>query len=106
MQVSRPIEHKELKDFPLAERFLKLPIDNYLDLLGITPSEPQIAVINAINDPSYRFIVACLSRRVGKSFIAYNIAFLKALEPGVKILIMAPNYSISNIGWRAIKNLI
>lgn len=106
MQVSRPIEHKELKDFPLAERFLKLPIDNYLNLLGITPSEPQIAVINAINDSNYRFIVACLSRRVGKSFIAYNIAFLKALEPGVKILIMAPNYSISNIGWSAIKNLI
>lgn len=106
MIVSRPLVFDKLIDFPVKERFLKLPIENYLDIQGITPSEPQIAVINAINDPKYRFIVACLSRRVGKSFIAYNIAFLKALEPNVKILIMAPNYSISNIGWSAIKGLI
>lgn len=106
MLTSRAIITDKLIDFDLSNRFLKLPIANYLELLGITPSPPQIAVINAINDPKYRFVVACLSRRVGKSFIAYNIAFLKALEPGVKILIMAPNYSISNIGWSAIKRLI
>ena len=31
-------------------RFIKLPIDGYMDLLGITPNSSQNAIINAINN--------------------------------------------------------
>ncbi|WP_459625755.1 hypothetical protein, partial [Enterobacter hormaechei] len=43
---------------------------------------------------------------VGKSFIAYTLGFLKLLEPNVKVLVVAPNYSLANIGWAQIKGLI
>ena len=33
------------------ERFIKLPIAEYMDLLGITPNSSQHAIINAINNP-------------------------------------------------------
>jgi phage terminase large subunit len=66
---------------------------------GIEPIAPQIAIINAINDPVYRFVVACQSRRTGKTFIANSIAFLKAMEPGTKTLIVSPNFSLTKISW-------
>jgi hypothetical protein len=28
-------------DFPAADRFIKLPIDSYLDLLGVQPNSSQ-----------------------------------------------------------------
>ena len=45
------------------DRFIKLPIDGYMDLLGITPNTSQYAIINAVNNPKYRFICAAISRR-------------------------------------------
>lgn len=100
MLVSRPeIVTDRIVDFPVATRFLKLPIQNFLSIQGIEPLPPQYAMINAINDPKYRFIVGCLSRRTGKTFIANTIAFLKAMEPGTSILIVSPNYSLTNISW-------
>lgn len=86
-------------DFPVANRFLKLPVQNFLAIEGITPLSPQYAMINAINDPAYRFIVGCLSRRTGKTFISNTVAFLKAMEPGSCVLIVSPNYSLTNISW-------
>ena len=108
MKVSREhVRYDKVIDFPLNQRFFKLPVDNFLDVIGITPTAPQIAIINAMNDPTITRVVACLSRRNGKSFICYNVlAILKLLEPGSSVLVVSPNYSISGISWQAIHNLI
>lgn len=107
MQVSRKyVNTSEIVDFGVQKRFFKFPVAGILDKEGITPNAPQIAIINALEDPKHRFVVACVSRRVGKSFIAYTMGFLKLLEPGVKVLVVAPNYSLANIGWDQIKKLI
>lgn len=104
--ISRDIEAYEVVDYPLEERFFKLPVQNFIEMNGIVPRPAQIPVINALNDPRYRFIVAPLARRSGKSFISYELAFLKALEPETTILVMAPSYSLASIGWNHIKKLI
>ncbi len=52
MKVSRSyVNCFELEKFALEERFFALEIENLLEVEGITPNEPQIAIINAINDP-------------------------------------------------------
>lgn len=100
MQVSRPyLNYEYLEEFSVEERFLKLPVAGFLDVSGIVPISPQIALINALNDPKHRFIVACLSRRTGKTFIANTVAFLKAMEPNTNVLIVSPNFSLTNISW-------
>lgn len=106
IKISRDIEKFEVVDYPLEERFFKLPVQNFIEMNGIVPRPAQIPVINALNDPRYRFVVAPLARRSGKSFISYELAFLKALEPGTMILVMAPSYSLASIGWNHIKKLI
>ena len=37
-----------LLDYPAADKFLKLPVEPYMDLLGIQPLPSQVAIINAI----------------------------------------------------------
>ena len=37
-----------IMDFDAATRFIKLPISEYLNLLGTTPNSAQVALINAI----------------------------------------------------------
>jgi len=107
MELSRDfISRTSITNYPVGERFFKLPVENMMLQEGIIPNEPQIAIINALNDPNIRFVVGCVSRRVGKSFIAYTLGFLKALEPNVKVLVVCPNYSLANIGWTHIKGLI
>ena len=107
LEISRPgIATDYLMDFPAADRFLKLPIENYLDLLGVSPLDPQIALTNAINDPSIRFVTAALSRRTGKTFISNVIANLLCLVPGTNVLIMSPNYSLSQISWDLQRQLL
>jgi hypothetical protein len=93
------ISHTEITQFPVANRLIKLPIENYLDILEIKPNSAQIAMINATNHPDIRFIVAVVSRRVGKTFISNVIGNLVALYPGTNVLIMAPNYSLASISW-------
>ena len=107
MEISRQdVISTELIDYPIEDRFIKLPIDNYLDLLGIKPVPPQIALINAIQSPIYRFIVAVLARRTGKSFISNVIGQLVVLAPGSNILVIAPNYSLSAISWDLQRKLL
>lgn len=89
-----------------SDPFLQLPIEGYLSLLGVTPNAPQTALINAVNDPSYRFITACLSRRVGKTFIANVVGQMVALWPGTCILIIAPDYSLATISWDLQRELL
>lgn len=75
-------------------------------MLNIEPLPSQMAVINAINNPKYRFICAALSRRQGKTYIANVIGQLVSLVPGCNILIMSPNYSLSQISFELQRKLI
>ena len=87
-------------------RFIKVPISKYLDMLGVTPIPSQIALINAVNNPNYRFVCAALSRRQGKTYIANIIGQLVSLVPASNILIMSPNYSLSQISFELQRQLI
>ena len=107
--ISRPdVERDCIVDVPLDKRFIKLPIVNYLKLLGIyeTMNRPQFALINAVNSPKYRFICAALARRLGKTYISNVIGQLVALVPGCNILIMSPNYNLSSISFELQRTLI
>lgn len=107
LKISRAdVVGSEIQDLPTSTRFLKLPIDGYLKLLGITPLSPQIAIINAINNPKYRFVSAAVSRRVGKTYVANIVGQLVALVPGSNVLIMSPNYSLSQISFDLQRSLI
>lgn len=120
LEISRPnISSESITEFPAAQRFIKLPVIPYLKLLpGIDPStgkkttaweqinNPQIALINAINDPDYRFICAALSRRLGKTYISNVIGQLVSLVPGCNVLIMSPNFSLSSISFELQRSFI
>ena len=102
----RDILSDKIYDLSSETRFLKLPVPPYLDMLGIVPLPSQVAIINAINNPKYRFICAAVSRRQGKTYIANIIGQLVSLVPGSNILIMSPNYSLSQISFDLQRNLI
>jgi len=107
LEISREdIISSEIQEFPQDERFIKLPINAYMELLDISPIPSQIALINAINNSNYRFVVAALSRRQGKTYISNIIGQLTALVPNTNILIMSPNYSLSQISFDLQRNLI
>ena len=102
----RDLVSEQLVDFQSETRFLKLPVDPYLELLGITPLPSQMAIINAINNNKYRFVTAAISRRQGKTYIANIIGQLVSLVPGSHILIMSPNYALSQISFDLQRQLI
>lgn len=93
-------------DYPKEQKFLKLPVEPYLELLGVTPLPSQTAIINGLNCPKYRFICAAISRRQGKTYIANICGQMVSLVPGCHILIMSPNYSLSQISFDLQRNLI
>lgn len=107
------ISRTEIQHFDPVDRFIKLPVENYLKLLDFggsnvwsTLNRPQIALINAVNSPDYRFITAALSRRLGKTFIANVIGQLVVLIPNCNVLIMSPNFSLSSISFELQRKLI
>jgi len=107
VQVSRAdVLSEELLDLQSETRFLKLPVTQYLELLGVSPLPSQVAIINAINNSKYRFVCAAVSRRQGKTYIANIIGQLVSLVPGSNILIMSPNYSLSQISFDLQRQLI
>jgi len=107
LEISRSdVVGTELMEYPSEDRFIKLPVKPYLELLGIDPIGSQISVINAINNPKYRFICGALSRRQGKTYIANIIGQLTVLVPGSHVLLMSPNYSLSQISFDLQRNLI
>ena len=109
LTISRPdVNCDVIQEFDAASRFIKLPITNYLKLLGIyeTINRPQIALINAVNDPQYRFVCAALARRLGKTYIANVVGQLVSLVPGCNVLIMSPNYNLSGISFELQRKLI
>jgi hypothetical protein len=93
-------------DLSPDSRFIKLPITEYLELLGIEPNSSQKAIINAINNPKYRFVCAAISRRQGKTYISNIIGQLVCLVPNSHVLLMSPNYSLSQISFDLQRNLI
>jgi len=95
-----------LMDLSPDSRFIKLPITEYLELLGIEPNSSQKAIINAINNPKYRFVCAAISRRQGKTYISNIIGQLVCLVPNSHVLLMSPNYSLSQISFDLQRNLI
>ena len=95
-----------LLEFESEARYLKLPIEPYLDLLEITPLPSQVAIINAVNSPKYRFVSAAISRRQGKTYIANIVGQLVSLVPASNILIMSPNYALSQISFDLQRQLI
>lgn len=114
LTVSRPdINCVSITEYTAQQRFIKLPIANYLKLLTFDKknvfeelNRPQIALINAVNSPQYRFITAALSRRLGKTFIANVIGQLVVLIPGCNVLIMSPNYTLSSISFELQRKFI
>jgi phage terminase large subunit len=102
------VETEYIKEFDPTKRFIKLPIDNYLRLLNLydTINRPQIALINSVNDPQYRFICAALARRLGKTYIANVIGQLVTLVPNSNVLIISPNYNLSAISFELQRRLI
>ena len=107
LDVSRTdIVSSELMEFTPSDRFIKLPISEYMNLLGIEPNSSQTALINAVNNPKYRFVCAAISRRQGKTYITNVIGQLVSLVPGSNILIMSPNYSLSQISFDLQRQLI
>jgi hypothetical protein len=106
-EISRDtINTDTIENYTKEDRFIKLPISHYLDLLGVEPIKSQIALINAINSPDYRFVVAALSRRQGKTYISNIIGQLVALVPNINVLIMSPNYALSQISFDLQRSLI
>lgn len=107
--VSRPnVSTEEITPVPAHQRFIKLPIEAYLELLGIhhTINRPQIALINAVNSPQYRFVCAALARRLGKTYISNVVAQLVFLVPGSNVLIISPNYNLSSISFELQRRLV
>lgn len=104
LQISRAdvVSTHIIEDLPNA--FLKLSVTTYLKTLDVEPLPSQIALVNAIN--KYRFVVAALSRRQGKTYIANIIGQMVALVPGCNILIMSPNYSLSQISFELQRQLL
>ena len=107
MLVSRDdIFTNSVTKFELKDRFIKLDVEQYLELLQKEPNPPQIGLVNAINSPKYRFVTAAISRRVGKTFIANVIGQLVLLVPGSNVLIIAPNYRLAQISFELQRELI
>lgn len=120
LEVSRSgVSVDSLTEFEASKRFIKLPIMGYLKMLPVVDpvtyvksnawehtNRPQIALINAINDPRFRFVCAALSRRLGKTYIANIIAQLVLLVPNCNVLIMSPNFSLSSISFEIQRKLI
>ena len=102
----RDLISEHIVEFLPETRFLKLPVDPYLEMLGVIPLPSQMAIINAINNNKYRFVSAAISRRQGKTYIANIIGQLVSLVPGSSILIMSPNYALSQISFDLQRNLI
>ena len=107
LEISRKdVGGSDLTPYSSEDRFIKLPIEPYMELLGVTPIPSQCAIINAINNPKYRFVCGAVSRRQGKTYISNIIGQLTALVPNTHILIMSPNYSLSQISFDLQRQLI
>ena len=52
VEVSRQdVLSDKIVDIQAANKFLKVPADSYLEMLGVSPLPSQMAINNAINNP-------------------------------------------------------
>ena len=117
LKISRQgISSTEITEYPVQDRLVKVPFENYLKTIK-SPMDPkrtvfddlnppQIALINAIQDPRFRFIVGCISRRLGKTFIVNLVINALSLMPNQSVLIIAPSFSLSSISFHLQKALL
>ncbi len=107
LKISRSdVSSTAIQPFDPETRFIKYNIEKYFKGSGLEMYGPQIAIVNALNNPKYKFVVAAISRRLGKTFIANVIAHLISLVPGMSILIISPNYSLSEVSFELQESLL
>jgi phage terminase large subunit len=107
LKISRAdVTGEEITQYSVEERFIKYNIEKYFRGSSLEMYRPQIAIVNALNNPAYKFVVAAVSRRLGKTFIANVIAHLVSLVPGMSILIISPNYSLSEVSFELQESLL
>ena len=90
----------------MNKNFFKLPLEKILPKLP-TPvvfNESQQAMVDGLENN--RFWVHISGRRTGKSYGAAILAFIKLLEPGQQVTVVAPNFSLSSIIWDYVTDLI
>lgn len=110
------VDRDSITEFDVVDRFIKLPIIPYLKLLpapvGLEGTvydnlnKAQIALINAVNNPKYRFICAALARRLGKTYMANIIGQLVSLIPGFNVLVISPNFGLSSISFELQRSFV
>jgi PBSX family phage terminase large subunit len=90
----------------MSNSFFKLPIDKLLQKLPnpVLFNEGQQAMVEGLNNK--RFWVHIAGRRTGKSYAAALLAFIKLLEPGQNVMVVAPNFTLSSIIWDYVTDLI
>jgi len=94
----------------MSDNFFKVPIHKLTDKLvidrqeGIQLNASQLGMIEGMENN--RFWVHISSRRTGKSLGAAILAFAKLLEPGSKVMVVAPNFTLSSIIWDYVTNII
>ena len=90
VEVSRQdIITDQIIEYKSENKFLKLPPVSYLEMLGISPLPSQMAMINAINNPKYRFLCAALSTPAWADHTTLLFSTKQPL-PMVEMLLMLP----------------
>ena len=70
------------------------------------PLKWQMELLRAYQEPSNRFICACIGRQAGKSTMLARIADIQARKyPGNRIGWLAPSYAQSEIGFRKVQEI-
>lgn len=104
------IKTKRLEVEPMAEKFFKLPLDNFLKILSKKMDKEwvlntsQRAMVEGLE--GHRFWIHIAARRTGKSQAAAILALRKLLEPNVQVMIVAPTYTLSSIIWDYVTEMI
>jgi hypothetical protein len=94
----------------MTEKFFKIPIEKLLPKIvigkykGIKFNESQWGMVEGLEEN--RFWVHISARRTGKSLAASILAFAKLLEPGMQVMVVAPNFNLSSIIWDFVTDII
>jgi hypothetical protein len=91
--------------------FFKISPETFMTKRGLPPkfrfnsfNPSQEAMHQGLED--HRFWVHIAARRTGKSSAAAILAFLKMLEPGQQVMVIAPDYNLSTIIWDYMLDLV
>lgn len=92
--------------------FFRVPVDKLANKIQdpihrgktIHFNESQWGMIRGLEN--HRFWVHISARRTGKSYAASLLALAKLLEPNQQVMVVAPNFSLSNIIWEYVQGFI